>query len=436
VELLLRSLHRCLVTDDNQVLLKDVQRLMLLRKIFADAQSSITTRMLVLSLWDCVALDCSFCDYFVESGLCGSLIDHSFRILTAGPSPSADDIAFASKCVFVLTKCCRQSNVVSHLHRSGYLMFLIFALLSSEPTGSLCQDACTLHSPFLELSNMVIAAIHCLAVDKSRGSLVTIHLRKFFPAAFVEYFLLDQNESDSPECRENMQDGSLIPPALLAHSSLAEALWQTWAAPTLMWAPEDAASLKQYCLDAHLEIQQLNREARMKKEQLPCWDPKGYRTSAVIYEENHLVAGVYLCALQSHPDIPLPCPTELMKKALAQLAVVAQNKCIPLQGPLEPPKWNIDLCDTIALVIRILGTPGVVMREESSSASRAVFALEKALVLQHETDSAVAVPLIIQCIRSLRLCATIAAATHSQSTPAALARSELEPSPEVSSEPL
>lgn len=71
------------------------------------------------------------------------------------------------------------------------------------------------------------------------------------------------------------------------------------------------------------------------------------------------------------------------------------------------------------------------MRDESTAASRAIFALEKALVQQHDDDPVTVVPVVIQCVRSLRLCATIAAATHAQNTPAALSRSELEPSPEL-----
>jgi hypothetical protein len=120
-----------------------------------------------------------------------------------------------------------------------------------------------------------------------------------------------------------------------------------------------------------------------------------------------------------------------MKQALAQLVLVAQSKTIPLHGNLQPPKWDIDLAATIALVIRILSTPGVVMREESTAASRAIFSLEKALVQQHESDTSAAVPLIIQCVRSLRLCSTIVAAAPAKATPAALSRSDLEPSPEV-----
>jgi hypothetical protein len=404
-----------------------------LRKIFSAESSNDTTRMLILSLWDCVADDHFFCEYFVDSGLCASLVDQCFAIISGSSQASADRIAFALKAFFVLTKCCRSSHVVAHLHRSGYLLFFMFALLSSEPVLPLGDDACHAQSPFLEISNIAGSAMFGLVNDKNRGSLIKQHLRHYFPAVFIEYMLLDPSgDSERGDSGESIHDVSLLM-AGFGQLTLAEAFWQKWSTPTLMWSPSDALALKTHCREGCLEIQRQIREVRMKKEALPCWDPMGYKTDAVLYEENHLVAGVFLSALNSHPDLPLPNAVELMKQALIQLVLVTQLKPIPLRSNLQPPKWDIDLAATIALVIRILSAPGVVMRDESTAASRAIFALEKALVQQYDGDSVTVVPVIIQCVRSLRLCATIAAATHAQNTPAALSRSELEPSPEVSS---
>jgi hypothetical protein len=432
VALLLRSLHRCLVTDQNYALLKNVQKLAFLRKIFADADSSDTARMLVLALWDVVAEDRNFCEYLVDSGLCVSLIDLCFGVMQALSDASADKVAFVSKVLMVLTKCCRSSQVVAHIHRSGSLMFLMFALLSAEPATSSADDANCSQPLFLEIANLASSAIGSLLNDKSRGSMIKVHLRNYVPAVFVEYMLLDSSGESEPRggSGESTHDVSLLM-AGFGQVSLPEAFWQKWSTPTLMWAPDDASALKAHCRDSYLEIQRMNKEARMKKEELPCWDPKGYKTGAVLFEETHLVAGVFVSALNAHPELPLPNAVELMKQALAQLVLVSQVAPVPLHGSLEPPKWDIDLAATIALVTRILGTPGVVMREESAAASRAIFALQKALVQQHESEAGAAVPLIIQCVRSLRFCATITATTHNQSTPAALLRSELEPSPEV-----
>jgi hypothetical protein len=425
-------MHRCLVTDQNHVLLKNVQKQVFLRQIFADADSSDTARMLILSLWDVVADDRNFCEYLVDSGLCSSLIDQCFNIMQNAADASADKVAFVSKILLVLTKCCRSSHVVAHIHRSGSLLFFMFALLSAQPAVSPADDANATHSLFLEPANIACSAIFCLVNDKSRGNVIKLHLRNYFPSVFIEYMLIDPSgESESRgSSGESIHDVSLLI-AGFGQVTLAEAFWQKWTTPTLMWSPEDAAALKMHCQESYLEIQRLNKEARMKKEEVPCWDPKGYKTEAVLYEETHLVAGVFVSALSSNPELPLPNALELMKQALAQLAHVAQVTPVPLRSSLDPPKWDIDLAATIALVIRILGTPGVVMREESSVASRAIFALEKALVQQHESDAGAAVPLVIQCVRSLRLCATISATTHAQSVPAALSRSELEPSPEV-----
>jgi hypothetical protein len=404
---------------------------MLLRQIFVDTESCDTTRMLVLSLWDCVAHDRNFCEYFVDSGLCGTLIDHCYNIVSGLASVSAEEIAFSSKCLSVLTKCCRCSHVAAYLHRSGSLPFFLFVLLSAEPVVSPGDDASIAHTPCLEIANIAAGAIIGLVSDKSRGNLVKLQLRNFLPLVFVEYLLLDpSSESESRDSGDSHHDVSLLM-AGFGQLSLAQAFWQKWSTPTLMWSPEDALALKAYCRNSFSELQRQNREARMKKEELPCWDPKGYKTSAVIYEEDHLVAGVFISALNSYPDVPLPNAVELMKQALAQLVLVVQLKTIPLDCNLEPPKWDIDLAATIALVIRILSTPGVVMREESTAASRAIFSLEKALVHQHQSDTSAAVPLIIQCVRSLRLCSTIAAATPAKATSAALSRSDLEPSPEV-----
>ncbi len=387
--------------------------------------------MLILSLWDCVADDQKFCEYFVDSGLCASLIDQCFGIVSGSSNTSADKIAFLSKTLFVLTKCCRSSHVAAHLHRSGYLLFLIFVLLSSEPVMVSDGDACSSQSPFLEIANIASSAIFNLTSDKNRGNLIKLHLRNYFPVVFVEYMLLDPSgESERGDSGESIHDVSLLM-AGFGQLTLAEAFWQKWNTPTLMWSPEDALALKSHCRHGYLEIQRQIKEHRMKKEEMPSWDPKGHKTDAVLYEETHLVAGVFLSALNSHPDLPLPNAPELMKQALIQLILVAQLKPIPLHSNLQPPKWDIDLAATIALVIRILSAPGVVLREESTAASRAIFSLEKALVQQHDSDDSVAAPLIIQCIRSLRLCATIAATTHVQSTHAALSRSDLEPSPEV-----
>ena len=419
------------MTDDNSILLKNVQKLMLLRQIFVDAESCNTTRMLVLSLWDSVAHDRNFCEYFVDSGLCGTLIDHCYGIVTNLSGATAEEMAFSSKSLSVLTKCCRTPNVAAYLHRSGSLPFFLFVLLSAEPIVSPGDDASTAHTPCLEIANSAAGAILGLVSDKSRGNLVKLQLRNFLPLVFVEYLLLDPSgESDSRDSGDSNHDVSLLM-AGFGQLSLAEAFWQQWTTPTLIWSPEDALALKSYCRDSFSELQRQNKEARMKKEELPCWDPKGYRTNAVIFEENHRVAGVFLSTLNSYPDLPLPNAVELMKQALAQLVLVAQSKTIPLHGNLQPPKWDIDLAATIALVIRILSTPGVVMREESTAASRAIFSLEKALVQQHESDTSAAVPLIIQCVRSLRLCSTIVAAAPAKATPAALSRSDLEPSPEV-----
>jgi hypothetical protein len=427
--LLLRSLHRCLVTEDNLVLLKNVQKLVFLRKIFIDVQCSNNTRMLLLSLFDCIAYDRFFCEYFVDSGLCSSLIDKCFSIISCQSDASADKIAFASKSIFVLVKCCRSSHVAAYLHRSGYLLFFLFVLLSAEPLFS--ADESGPQSPFLEIANMASSAIVGLTSDKSRGQFVKMHLRSYFPAVLVEYMMLDPaGDAESTDSGESVHDVSLLM-AGFGQLTLAEALWQKWATPTLMWTPKDALVLKTYCQENFSDIQRQSREARMKKEELPCWDPKGYKTEAVLYEETHLVAGVFLSALNSHPELPLPNAVELMKKALAQLTNVSQLNPVPLHNSLEPPKWDIDLAATIALVNRILSAPGVVMRDESTAASRAIFFLEKALVKQNDGDSSDAVPLIVQCVRSLRLCATLSATTHAQSVPAALQRSELEPSAEV-----
>lgn len=433
VALLLRSLHKCLVTDQNHLLLKSVQKLVFLRKVFADADSSETARMLVLSLWDVVADDRNFCEYFVDSGLCASLIDQCFSILSDSTDASADKVAFVSKSLLVVTKSCRSSHVVAHIHRSGSLLFFIFALLSAGPALSSADDtSSSSQSPFLEIANIASSAIISLVSDKSRGNMIKLHLRNYFPTVFVEYLLLDPSgEGESRgSSGESMHDVSLLI-AGFGQLTLAEAFWQRWATPTLMWSPEDALTLKLHSRDGYCEIQRLNREARMKKEELPCWDPKGYKTDAVLYEETHLVAGVFVSALNSNPDLPLPNAVELLKQALAQLVQVAQSKPLPLHCNLEPPKWDIGLAATVALVIRILGTPGVVMREEGAAASRAIFALEKALVQQYDGDAGAVAPLIIECVRSLRLCATISATMHAQNTPAALSRSELEPSPEV-----
>ncbi len=413
-------------------MLKNVQKLAFLRKIFANADSSDTARMLVLSLWDVIADDKSFCEYFVDSGLCVSLIDQSFGIMQGSQDASADKVAFVSKILLVLTKCCRSSQVVAHIHRSGSLLFFMFALLSAGPAILAAEDANTSQSPFLETANTATSVINGLVNDKSRGNIIKLHLRNYFPTVFVEYMLLESSgENESRESSgESIHDVSLLM-AGFGQVTLAEALWQNWITPTLMWSPDDALALKSHCRDSYLEIQRLNKEVRMKKEELPCWDPKGYKTEAVLYEETHLVAGVFVSALNSHPELPLPNAIELMKQALAQLVLVSQSTPVPLRSSLEPPKWDIDLAATLALVIRILGTPGVVMREESTAASRAIFALEKALVQQHEHDAGATAPLIVQCVRSLRLCATISATTHAQSTPAALSRSELEPSAEV-----
>ncbi len=367
----------------------------------------------------------------MDSGLCSSFIDQCISIISRPSDVSADKIAFASKTLFVLTKCCRSSHVVAHLHRCGYLLFFIFVLLSSEPMIALGDDACSSQSPFLEISSIASSAIISLTRDKNRGHLIKLHLRNYFPLVFLEYMLLDPSgECERGDSGESIHDVSLLM-AGFGQLTLAEAFWQKWTTPTLMWSPQDASALKTHSLDGCLAIQQQIREFRMKKEELPSWDPKGYKTDAVVYEENHLVAGVFLSALNSHPDLPLPNAAELMKQALIQLILVAQSKYVPLHTNLQPPKWNIDLAATIALVIRILSTPGVVMRDESTAATRAIFSLEKALVQQMDSDASAAAPLIIQCIRSLRLCATIAATTHAHNAPAALSRSELEPSPEV-----
>jgi hypothetical protein len=415
--------------EDNLELLKNVQKLVFLRKIFVDAQCSNNTRMLILSLFDCIAYDHFFCQYFVDSGLCSSLIDQCFGIISCQVDTSAENIAFASKIMFVLTKCCRSSHVVAYLHRSGSLLFFLFVLLSAEPLIS--GDESGSQSPFLEIANVASNAIVGLVNDKSRGQFIKLHLRSYFPAVLVEYMMLDPaGDAESTDSGESIHDVSLLM-AGFGQITLAEAFWRQWATPTLMWTPKDALALKSYCRDNFLVIQQQSKEARMKKEELPCWDPKGYKTDSVVYEETHLVAGVFVSALNSHPDLPLPNAVELMKNALAQLAVVSQLNPVPLHCSLEPPKWDIDLAATIALVNRILIAPGVVMREESTAASRAFFSLEKALVKQNDGDSGNSVPLIIQCVRSLRLCATLSATTHAQSVPAALQRSELEPSAEV-----